>query len=136
MSRDMRGDTMNTEWKNDDWRLTVRPAAAKAREELHRNREVPLTGAGKLSHRAIRRLALFLQVPVDRVAGNVPGALQDALGQLPWEFRLQRHRDRVVLQDVRFLFDEMDRDDLRRPRLKFMLEHAERRSRMGVSRAR
>jgi hypothetical protein len=78
----------------------------------------------------VRRLALFLEVPVDRVAANIPGALHDALGQLPWEQRLQRHRDRVVLQDVRFLFEEMDREDLRRPRLKFMLEHAERRSRM------
>lgn len=126
---------MSTEWQNDDWRLKVRPVAAKAREEPHQDRDVALAGAGKLSHRAIRRLALFLQVPVERVTDNVPGALQDALGQLPWEYRLQRHRDRVVLQDVRFLFDGMDGDDLRRPRLKFMLEHAERRSRMGTARA-
>ena len=123
---------MDIEWTNDDWRLTARPdeTAASSRASGGADREVPLTGEGKLAHRAIRRLALFLEVPIERVAANVPGAIQDALGRLPWEYRLRRHRDRVVLQDVRFLFEAMDPDDIRRPRLKFMLEHAERRSRM------
>jgi len=92
--------------------------------------QVELTGRGKLRERAIRRLALVLERPVDDVAANVPGALQDVLGRLPWERALRRHRDRVVLQDVRFLWEQMESDDLRRPRLKYMLEHAERRSRL------
>ncbi|HSM09601.1 MAG TPA: hypothetical protein VLA33_11375 [Gemmatimonadota bacterium] len=43
---------------------------------------------------------------------------------------LRRRRDQVVLQDVRFLWEQVESDDPRRPRLKFMLEHAERRSRL------
>lgn len=89
---------------------------------------VELTGRGKTRDRAIRRLALFLERSPAAVETNVPGALQDVLCHLPWEKALRRHRDRVVLQDVRFLWEQMESDDLRRPRLKFMLEHAERRS--------
>lgn len=85
---------------------------------------------GKTRDRAIRRIALFLEKPAERVASNVPGALQEALRLLPWERALRRHRDHVILHDVRFLFDRMDADDLRRPRLKFLLEHAERRARL------
>lgn len=91
---------------------------------------VELTGAGKMDHRAIRRLALFLERTPAAVQTNVPGALEEVLCRLPWERALRRHRDRVVLQDVRFLFEQMDRDDLRRSRLKFLLEHSERRSRL------
>lgn len=87
-----------------------------------------LTGRGKTRARALRRLALFLDRSPADVVTNIPGALQDVLCRLPWEKALRRHRDRVVLQDVRFLWEQMESDDLRRPRLKFMLEHAERRS--------
>lgn len=92
--------------------------------------EFELTGEGKTRERAIRRVALFLEQVPASVEANVPGALQDVLARLPWERALRRHRDRVLLQDVRFLFEQIERDDLRRPRLKFMLEHAERRTRL------
>lgn len=93
-----------------------------------------LTGAGKTRDRAIRRLALFLERLPPAVESNVPGALQEVLSRLPWELALRRHRDRVVLQDVRFLWEQMESDDLRRPSLKFMLEHAERRSMLAERR--
>lgn len=79
---------------------------------------------------AVRRIALFLERPASRVEANVPGALQEVLCRLPWERALRRERDLVVLRDVRFLFEAMAPDDLRRARLKFLLEHAERRSRL------
>lgn len=95
-----------------------------------RHSAVELTGRGKVRDRAVRRLALFLERTPAAVEGNVPGALQEVLSRLPWERALRRHRDHVVLQDVRFLWEQMEADDLRRPRLKYMLEHAERRSRL------
>jgi hypothetical protein len=98
------------------------------------NALVELTGAGKTRDRAIRRLALFLERSPADVERNVAAALQDVLSRLPWERALRRHRDCVVLQDVRFLWEQMESDDLRRPRLKFMLEHAERRSMLAERR--
>ena len=95
---------------------------------------VELTGRGKTRDRAIRRLALVLDRSPADLERNVPGALQEVLCRLPWEMALRRHRDRVVLQDVRFLWGQMESDDLRRPRLKFMLEHAERRSMLAERR--
>lgn len=81
--------------------------------------------------RAIRRIALFLDRPVRRVEANLPGALQDVLCRLPWESRLRRDRDRVLVEDVRLLFEnDVELDDLRRPRLKYLLEHVELRTRM------
>lgn len=91
---------------------------------------VELTGRGKLRDRAIRRIALILERSPRAVETNIPGSLHDVLCGLPWERALRRHRDHVILQDVRFLWEQMESDDLRRPRLKFMLEHAERRSRL------
>ena len=91
---------------------------------------VELSGAGKMRDRAIRRVALSLGRSPAAVQANVPGALQDALCRLPWDRALRRHRDRVILQDVRFLWEQIEPNDLRRPRLKFLLEHAERRSRL------
>jgi hypothetical protein len=80
--------------------------------------------------RAVRRVALFLDRPERRVTGNLPGALQDVLCRLPWDARLRRERDRVLIADARRLFELVEPDDLRRPRLKYLLEHAERRTRL------
>lgn len=105
---------------------TTRAPAGRPRARL----SVEPSGTGKTRSRAIRRLALFLERSPAAVATNVPGALQEVLCRLPWDRALRRHRDRVVLQDVRFLWEQMDLDDLRRSRLKFLLEHSERRSRL------
>jgi len=80
--------------------------------------------------RATRRIALFLGRPARRVEENLAGALRDVLCSLPWESRLRRDRDRGLVEDVRFLFDALEADDLRRPSLKYLLEHAERRTRL------
>lgn len=80
--------------------------------------------------RAIGRIALFLGRPARRVEENPAAAIRDVLCSLPWESRLRRDRDRVLVEDVRFLFEGMDADDLRRPSLKYLLEHAERRTRL------
>ena len=80
--------------------------------------------------RAVRRLALLLDTSPEAIEANVPAALERVLCSLPWESRLRRERDRVVLADVRLLWEAMPADDLRRKRLQFLLEHAERRARL------
>lgn len=80
--------------------------------------------------RAVRRVALFLDWPERRVAANLPGAVQDVLCRLPWDARLRRERDHVLVADARLLFGLVQADDLRRPRLQYLLEHAERRTRL------
>ena len=79
--------------------------------------------------RAVRRVALLLGSSAEAIETNVPVALEKVLCSLPWESRLRRERDRVVLADVRLLWEAMPADDLRRKRLQFLLEHAERRTR-------
>lgn len=90
----------------------------------------PDTSRDPRHDRAIRRIALFLDRPARRVAANPAGALRDVLCSLPWESRLRRDRDCVLVGDVRFLFDGLDADDPRRATLKYLLEHAERRTRL------
>lgn len=80
--------------------------------------------------RAIRRIALYLDRPARRVAANPAGAIRDVLCSLPWGSRLRRDRDRILVDDVRFLFDGLEADDPRRPTLKYLLEHNERRTRL------
>lgn len=77
--------------------------------------------------RAIRRVALFLGCSPTVVESNVPVALEKVLCALPWETRLRRERDRVVLEDVRLLWEALPPEDLRRKRVQYLLEHAERR---------
>lgn len=80
--------------------------------------------------RAVRRVALLLESSPEAVEANVPAALEKLLCALPWESRLRRERDRIALDDVRLLWEAMPTDDLRRKRLQFLLEHAERRARL------
>lgn len=80
---------------------------------------------------AIRRIALILDCSPAVVGRNVPAALEKVLCSLPWESRLRRERDRVLLNDVRLLWAALQPDDLRRKRVLFLIEHAERRSRLG-----
>ncbi|MFW6039447.1 MAG: hypothetical protein ACOC9N_00050 [Gemmatimonadota bacterium] len=80
--------------------------------------------------RALRRVALYLECPPSVVESNVPAALEKVLCSLPWETRLRRRRDRVVLADARLLWEALPPDDMRRKRVQFLLEHAERRARL------
>jgi len=107
---------------NPDGRTALHPQSTPPPFEM--------TGEDKMRARSIGRLGLFLERAPAAVEANVAGALEEVLCRLPWDRALRRHRDRVVLQDVRHLFEQMEPDDVRRKRLKFLLEHAERRSRL------
>ncbi len=79
---------------------------------------------------ATRRIALFLHASVRTVETNLPGSLLTVLCRLPDATPLRRSQDHIVVRDLQLLFDQIEADDLRRPRLKFLLEAATYRSRM------
>ncbi len=78
----------------------------------------------KLRERAIRRIALFLETSVETVEANLPGSLLTILCRLPENTQLRRSQDHIILREMQLLFDEIESDDVRRPRLKFLLEAA------------
>lgn len=79
---------------------------------------------------AIRRIALFLHASVRTVDTNIPGSLLTVLCRLPDCMPLRRSQDHIIVRDLKLLFDEIEADDLRRPRLKFLLEAATFRARI------
>ncbi len=93
----------------------------------------PKTGeseAAELRDRSIRRIALFLHVSVRTVESNLPGSLMTVLCRLPESTPLRRSQDHTIVRDVQVLIDDIEDDDLRRPRLKFLLEAATFRARL------
>ena len=92
----------------------------------------PPAGADEAAERdrAIRRIALFLHTSVRAVAGNLPGSLLTVLCRLPDSTPLRRSQDHTIVNDVILLFDEVESDDPRRPRLKFLVEAANHGARM------
>jgi len=72
--------------------------------------------------RALRRIALFLHSSVKAVQANLPNSLLTVLCRIPENTPLRRSQDKTIVHDVNLLFQDIDEDDLRRPRLKFLLE--------------
>lgn len=93
----------------------------KSTQQLLRS---PRAGAAEAAERdrAIRRIALFLHSSVRTVERNLAGSLLMVLCRLPDSTPLRRSQDHTIVHDVQVLFDEIETDDLRRPRLKFLLE--------------
>ena len=104
-------------------------ARDKSTQELLRH---PKDGAAEVAERdrAIRRIALFLHSSVRVVESNLPGSLLTVLCRLPDSTPLRRSQDHTIVNDVQSLFNDIESDDIRRPRLKFLLEAASLRSRM------
>lgn len=78
----------------------------------------------------VEHLAKYIGETTEAVLENVPNAVLRALCDVPQYTRLRRIHDATILANLRALVDGMPSDDLRRPRLRFLLEDAERRSRM------
>lgn len=78
----------------------------------------------------VEHLAKHIGATTEAVLENVPNAVLRALCDVPQYTRLRRVHDATILANLRILVDAMPSDDLRRPRLRFLLEDAERRSRM------
>jgi len=97
-------------------------------ELLHHRRDGAAEAAER--DRAIRRIALFLHSSVRVVESNLPGSLLTVLCRLPDSTPLRRSQDQTIVNDVQTLFNDIESDDILRPRLKFLLEAASFRSRM------
>jgi hypothetical protein len=78
----------------------------------------------------VEHLAQYIGTTTEAVLENIPNAVLQALCSVPQYTRLRRVHDATILGNLRTLVDAMPADDLRRPRLRFLLEDAERRSRM------
>jgi len=81
--------------------------------------------------RSLRRIALFLHSSVNAVEANLPNSLLTVLCRIPENTPLRRSQDKTIVHDVNLLFQDVDADDLRRPRLKFLLEAILWRSRLA-----
>lgn len=81
--------------------------------------------------RALRRIALFLHSSVKSVRNNLANSLLTVLCRIPENTPLRRSQDKTIVRDVALLFEDVEPDDLRRPRLKFLLEAVQWRSRLG-----
>ncbi|TFG66372.1 MAG: hypothetical protein E4H28_02175 [Gemmatimonadales bacterium] len=104
-------------------------ARDKSTQELLRSPKAGATEAAERD-RAVRRIALFLHTSVRAVDGNLPGSLLTVLCRIPESTPLRRSQDHTIMNDVRLLFDEIEEDDQRLPRLKFLVEAASFRARM------
>ncbi|MDH3298642.1 MAG: hypothetical protein OEM23_03625 [Gemmatimonadota bacterium] len=80
--------------------------------------------------RAVRRIAMFLHTSVKSVEANLANSLLTVLCRIPENVPLRRSQDRTILGDVQLLFEEVEADDLRRPRLKYLIEAVLWRSRL------
>lgn len=81
--------------------------------------------------RALRRVALFLHISVKAVEANLANSLLTVLCRIPESTPLRRSQDQTIVNDVKVLFDEIELDDLRRPRLKYLIEAVVWRSRIS-----
>ncbi len=81
--------------------------------------------------RALRRIALFLHSSVKNVQNNLANSLLTVLCRIPENTPLRRSQDKTIVRDVALLFEDIEPDDLRRPRLKFLLEAIQWRARLG-----
>jgi hypothetical protein len=79
----------------------------------------------------VEHLAQYIGTTTEAVLENIPNAVLQALCSVPQYTRLRRVHDATILGNLRTLVDAMPADDLRRPRLGFLHEDAERRTRMS-----
>lgn len=95
------------------------------RDPVSRLDPARVTDLGPVEH-----VAQYLGTTTEAVLENVPNAVLRVLCEVPQHTRLRRIHDSTILSNLRKLVDAMADDDLRRPRLRYLLEDAERRSRM------
>ncbi|MDT8437066.1 MAG: hypothetical protein RRA92_09965 [Gemmatimonadota bacterium] len=81
--------------------------------------------------RATHLLALFLGHPHDEVLADLPASLDRALRRLPGRGPLRRHKDRRILWALRTLIEDLPADEPLRKQLRWRMEEAEWRARLG-----
>ena len=82
--------------------------------------------------RARHLVALYLETTRDAVDADPAGAAARTLRRLPQQGPLRRQKDRDVLKAIRILVDELESSESIRKQLRWILEEAEWRARLGA----
>lgn len=77
-------------------------------------------------------VALYLEIGDEAVAADVASASARALRRLPPRGPLRRQKDRRLLKAVRVIVDELSDEHLSKRSLRWSLEEAEWRARLGA----
>jgi hypothetical protein len=83
--------------------------------------------------RARHLVALYLESSRDSVDADPAGAAARALRRLPQQGPLRRQKDRDVLKAIRVMVDELESGEAVRKQLRWVLEEAEWRARLGAN---
>lgn len=82
--------------------------------------------------RARHLVALYVESSRDSVDADPAGAAARALRRLPPQGPLRRQKDRDVLKAIRVMVDELESGEAVRKQLRWVLEEAEWRARLGA----
>jgi hypothetical protein len=85
-----------------------------------------------MTDRARHLVALYLETTREAVDADPAGAAARALRRLPQQGPLRRQKDRDVLKAIRILVDELEASEPIRKQLRWILEEAEWRARLGA----
>jgi len=85
-----------------------------------------------MTDRARHLVGLYLESSRDTVEADTAGAAARALRRLPQQGPLRRQKDRDVLKAIRILVDELESSEALRKQLRWVLEEAEWRARLGA----
>lgn len=85
-----------------------------------------------MTDRARHLVALYLEVTRASVDADPAGAAARALRRLPQNGPLRRQKDRDVLKAIRIMVDELESSEALRKQLRWVLEEAEWRARLGA----
>jgi hypothetical protein len=85
-----------------------------------------------MTDRARHLLSLYLECSPESVDADTAGSVARALRRLPQQGPLRRQKDRDVLRAIRVLVDELESGEAVKKQLRWVLEEAEWRARLGA----
>ena len=85
-----------------------------------------------MTDRARHLVALYLESSHETIEADPAGAAARALRRLPQQGPLRRQKDRDVLKAIRVLVDGLEASEELRKQLRWVLEEAEWRARLGA----
>lgn len=85
-----------------------------------------------MTDRSRHLVALYLESTRESVDADPAGAVARALRRLPQQGPLRRQKDRDVLKAIRIMVDELEASEALRKQLRWVLEEAEWRARLGA----
>lgn len=85
-----------------------------------------------MTDRARHLVALYLESSRESVEADPAGSAARALRRLPQQGPLRRQKDRDVLKAIRVLVDELESSEDLKKQLRWVLEEAEWRARLGA----